>query len=98
MKKVLLFFTIITFIYTLPLLYANNLELFYAQKKLKSLGYNPGIPDNIIGPITINAIRKFQEENGLQITGNLNEDTKNQLGINTDMDYLIFESKQLFNW
>jgi len=39
------------------------------QKRLTELGYAPGEPDGIHGLKTYNAIRKYQENNGLAIDG-----------------------------
>ena len=53
--------------------------IYQAQKKLKRLGYNPGPLDGIWGPKTQKAIKKFQQDNSLLVTGNLDEQTRLQL-------------------
>lgn len=58
---------------------AYDPDLFEAQKKLEELGYDPGRPDGIRGNKTINAIKLFQEENGLPTTGRLDPQTKDRL-------------------
>jgi peptidoglycan hydrolase-like protein with peptidoglycan-binding domain len=41
------------------------------QRKLKKLGYYNGTVDGEIGPRSRAAIRAYQEENGLEITGQI---------------------------
>jgi hypothetical protein len=53
--------------------------IYRAQKKLKQLGYNPGPLDGVWGSKTQNAIRKFQQDNGLSATGRLDDETSRQL-------------------
>jgi len=61
---------------------ANYDETVYqAQKKLKELGYNSGPLDGIWGSKTETAIKKFQQDKGLPITGKLDEGTKEKLGL-----------------
>jgi len=52
-----------------------------AQKALKQLGYDPGKPDGLWGKATDRAVKYFQVENGLPVTGKLDEPTKAKLGI-----------------
>lgn len=49
------------------------------QTALSNLGYDVGVPDGISGPRTAAAIRMFQRENGLQVTGKLDSETKKAL-------------------
>ena len=44
------------------------------QRMLKKLGYEPGPIDGILGPRTREAIRAFETESGLQLTGEATED------------------------
>ncbi len=53
--------------------------IYRAQKKLKQLGYNPGLLDGVWGSKTENAIRKFQQDSGLSATGKLDDETRRQL-------------------
>ena len=53
-----------------------NQEIYQAQKALKELGYNPGKPDGIRGKATEKAIKYFQVDTGLQVTGQLDDQTK----------------------
>ena len=52
-----------------------------AQKALKVRGYNPGTPDGLWGKSTESAIKHFQVDAGLPVTGKLDEQTKVKLGI-----------------
>ena len=58
-----------------------NPEIYQAQKALKELGYNPGKPDGIWGNKTKKAVERFQSDNGLPVTGKLDRQTKNRLGL-----------------
>jgi peptidoglycan LD-endopeptidase CwlK len=49
------------------------------QKKLNSLGYNTGYPDGRFGKMTINALIKFQKDNGLYPEGVVNPRTRQKL-------------------
>ena len=49
------------------------------QEKLNQLGYNPGPIDGIWGPKTQQAIKKFQQDNRLPVTGKLDDDSRRQL-------------------
>ena len=49
--------------------YADKTIVMDVQKKLNSIGYDCGNPDGIAGEKTRNAIRKYQEENGLFTSG-----------------------------
>ena len=54
-----------------------------AQEKLASLGINPGPVDGIAGRATRAAVLKFQQQNGLPPTGDLDQATLDKLGIGT---------------
>jgi peptidoglycan hydrolase-like protein with peptidoglycan-binding domain len=41
------------------------------QSMLASLGYDVGTPDGVAGKKTVVAVRQFQEENGLDVNGEL---------------------------
>ncbi len=60
------------------------------QAALKDRGYDPGQVDGIMGPLTRDALRKFQEANGLAVDGQLSDETLDKLGVqppvNTDDD------------
>lgn len=52
-----------------------------AQEALKNKGHNPGSMDGVIGPQTRQAIRAFQNANGLKATGRLDTETAEKLGV-----------------
>jgi peptidoglycan hydrolase-like protein with peptidoglycan-binding domain len=51
------------------------------QKRLHAAGHYQGRIDGLIGPQTIAAIRDFQTENQLPVTGTLTPETANALGV-----------------
>src|SRR5262249_58405396 len=51
------------------------------QERLQTVGYNPGTIDGSMGPQTQQALRWFQNAQGLKTTGDLDESTLNALGI-----------------
>lgn len=53
------------------------------QQKLSSEGFSPGLVDGVLGPRTRAAIRRFQEDNGLSVTGTATEETLSELGVST---------------
>jgi hypothetical protein len=55
--------------------------VFKTQKKLQELGYNPGPLDGIWGSNTKSALKKFQRDNSLSMTGKLDSITKEKLGM-----------------
>ena len=55
-------------------------EVYQIQKALKTRGYDPGPLDGQYGPSTRNAIKQFQRDFGLLMTGTLDQQTKSKLG------------------
>jgi ankyrin repeat protein len=55
--------------------------IYQVQKKLKELGYDPGIADGIWGKKTTTAIKRFQRDNGLTVTGQLDARTRAKLFV-----------------
>jgi peptidoglycan hydrolase-like protein with peptidoglycan-binding domain len=51
------------------------------QRKLKKLGYFEGTVDGELGPRSRAAIRTYQEENGLEITGQIDRALLRSLGL-----------------
>ncbi len=51
------------------------------QQQLRSRGYQPGSADGLMGPQTISALRRYQSANGLTVTGKVDSDTLDSLGI-----------------
>ncbi len=50
-----------------------------AQRRLIALGYKPGPVDGIMGPRTAAALRAFQRDAGLPVTGRLTRETAERL-------------------
>ena len=55
--------------------------LYRAQARLARLGYYPGPIDGDFGPMTSRAIRSYQADYGLPITGRLDYRTRASLGV-----------------
>ena len=55
-------------------------DALVVQVALDRLGFSPGVIDGAMGGQTQKALRGFQEANGLEITGTLDEDTRAALG------------------
>jgi peptidoglycan hydrolase-like protein with peptidoglycan-binding domain len=51
------------------------------QEALKEKGHDPGPVDGILGPRTSEALKQFQQANGIEATGTLNAETKAKLGL-----------------
>lgn len=56
-----------------------NMSVRDAQIKLNSLGYNVGAPDGQLGRATLAGIRAFQRDRRLTISGQLDQNTMNEL-------------------
>lgn len=54
-------------------------DILSVQKQLKSLGYDPGPLDGILGQKTRQAVIKFQTDHGLNPSGRIDEDTQRAL-------------------
>src|SRR5256714_14160586 len=54
-----------------------------AQEALERAGYEIGTPDGFMGPRTVAAIKRFQADRYLGVTGNLDDTTLAALGVNT---------------
>jgi hypothetical protein len=52
-----------------------------AQERLKAAGFDPGPIDGVPGPTTKEALRQYQVNNGLAVTGEMDVATKKALGI-----------------
>ncbi|HEY5705425.1 MAG TPA: peptidoglycan-binding domain-containing protein [Terrimicrobiaceae bacterium] len=55
--------------------------LYRAQARLARLGYYPGPIDGDFGPMTSRALRSYQADYGLPITGRLDYQTRSSLGV-----------------
>jgi len=58
---------------------ARPMSLAEAQRRLAQLGFDPGPADGAMGQRTANALRAFQRERGLDVTGRLDAATAEQL-------------------
>ena len=58
---------------------AVNMSMRDAQTKLNELGFDVGRPDGAGGPKTTNALRAFQKDRGIPVTGRLDNATKSEL-------------------
>ena len=56
-----------------------NDDLRKIQELLKNFGYNPGKPDGLMNKSTEEAIRKFQKDHSLKITGTASVELLNKL-------------------
>ena len=54
---------------------ATSMSVEDMQKRLVELGYQPGTPDGKSGPRTVNALKKFQQDHHLPVTGRLDAET-----------------------
>jgi peptidoglycan hydrolase-like protein with peptidoglycan-binding domain len=54
-------------------------QLMEVQSLLIKLGFNPGPADGIIGPKTLEAVRKYQKSNGMEVDGKISEKLLEQL-------------------
>jgi N-acetylmuramoyl-L-alanine amidase len=54
-------------------------EMTGIQARLNNLGFFCGKVDGIIGPMTEDALKAFQEKNGLSVTGSADQATKDKL-------------------
>lgn len=63
-----------------PVLGQDRAAIENAQKTLKQQGHDPGSVDGVIGPQTIAAVRAYQKEQGLEVTGRLDASTLVKLG------------------
>ncbi len=59
----------------------SNAQVRKAQQQLRARGYQAGSADGIMGPQTISALRRYQSANGLTVTGKVDSDTLDYLGI-----------------
>lgn len=50
--------------------------VYNVQVALQKLGYRPGPADGVYGPQTRKAIKRYQRDHGLAVTGNLTPATK----------------------
>ncbi|MFQ5585665.1 MAG: peptidoglycan-binding protein [Thermodesulfobacteriota bacterium] len=68
----------------------RNTTILETQKRLESRGYNPGPIDGLWGGKTLRALKSFQKENGLPVTGRLDRATRKKLGLKGAVIELLF--------
>ncbi len=56
-------------------------EVSQVQGRLKSLGYYAGAVDGVMGPISYDAVRRYQKDKGLRVTGAVDKPLMDSLGI-----------------
>lgn len=76
----------LTIVFTSSLFFAAittalDQTIYQCQNSLKEIGYDPGSPDGVWGKKTENAIAEFQRDEGLPITGKLDDETKGKLKL-----------------
>jgi peptidoglycan hydrolase-like protein with peptidoglycan-binding domain len=58
---------------------SEGITIFELQERLSGLGYKLGDVDGVNGPRTIAALKKFQSDNNLPVTGTIDADTIRRL-------------------
>jgi TonB family protein len=64
-----------------PYLHVLHDEIRLAQERLHEAGFSPGVADGVPGPQTTAALRQYQRQQGLAVTGRLDEATRQALGL-----------------
>jgi hypothetical protein len=65
---------------------SSNRDVKQAQQALKDKGHDPGPIDGVMGSRTKEAIKSFQSASNLQVTGTLDAETSQKLGISSGSD------------
>ena len=76
LAKILLSISLIS-----SLMWGYNDSVFQVQSILDELGYKPGTPDGVMGKRTRKAIKKFQSEMGLNVTGQIDAELESSMGL-----------------
>ncbi len=66
---------------TAPDQYASNPTVSAVQSELAKLGYYNGVVDGVLGDQTEAALARYQQDRDLSVTGTLNPDTVQSLGL-----------------
>jgi peptidoglycan hydrolase-like protein with peptidoglycan-binding domain len=61
--------------------FVRDEQIMQAQEALRRLGYYKGNIDGLSGPAMRSAVRAYQVDRGLPVTGRLDEDTFQSLGL-----------------
>lgn len=72
-------------------LYGDSLR--DVQAKLQEAGFDPGPLDGVMGPQTRNALREFQRTRNLEVSGDLDPATLQELGVELEPAYLPAETR-----
>ena len=89
--SIVILLLVVTFVTTLSLQYSEvealskygsrGTEVRTIQDKLKRWGYYTGNVDGIYGSLTVSAVKRFQQKNGLTVDGIAGTNTLNAMGI-----------------
>ena len=72
---------------------ANNVKIAEAQQVLKENGFYSGPLDGIMNEWTVDALRSFQQSRHLSITGTIDSDTAQEIGLE-QRDPRLYKSTQ----
>ncbi|WP_179131178.1 peptidoglycan-binding protein, partial [Candidatus Entotheonella palauensis] len=64
-----------------PITSDSSEDLATIQRRLADQGFDPGPVDGLMGPRTKKAIRRFQRQNGLTVSGKISDRLKQALGL-----------------
>lgn len=78
---VLLLFTLLTLPVSTSLAIAGQSSIRQTQEALVARGYDPGPTDGLVGPKTQDAVRSFQRDHSLTVSGHVNSETATALGV-----------------
>lgn len=78
----MVFFCCFMLFVNVKLVLAANTNVQKAQQVLSERGYRPGPVAGLFGRKTSEALKKFQKDNNLPITGHIDESTAKALGVN----------------
>lgn len=56
-------------------------DVLAVQKRLKMLGFNPGVENGMYGEATIDAVKRFQEAHSIRVTGVVTDEVYDALGL-----------------
>ncbi|HKE39073.1 MAG TPA: peptidoglycan-binding domain-containing protein [Casimicrobiaceae bacterium] len=54
---------------------SEGMTVYELQDRLAALGYKLGTVDGVLGPRTVDALKKFQSDKNLAVTGTINAET-----------------------
>ncbi|MEX1099506.1 MAG: peptidoglycan-binding domain-containing protein [Bacteriovoracaceae bacterium] len=68
-------------------------QIVEIQQTLNDEGFHSGNVDGMVGPDTKEALKKFQEEKGLSASGDIDQETIDELGVDVDLKQAQEESE-----